>query len=221
VTETTMTRPEQSSMADVTLVTRGITVTARVVVSNEIALVVAPRGVGTDWKTAVKPGDPVELFWVGDYQELTLPAHVRQVDEGQEPLWHLVPAGPVARSQRRRAVRAWVELPVVVLWAGATLSGKTLSLSEAGARVMVDGWGLPPERGVRTELSMSFEDKSILDLRCEIVRNQTRGAQWILAMRFLDVPEQDEDRLRRRVFRALREQRLQEQRLQEQRLQEG
>jgi PilZ domain len=210
VTETTMERPEQSSKADVTLVTRGITVAACVVVSNEIALVVAPQGEGAVWKTAVKPGDPVELFWVGGYEELTLPAKIRKVEEGEEPRWHLAPTGPVARSQRRRAVRAWVELPVVLPWAGATLTGKTLDLSEAGARVAVDGWGLPPERGIHTEVSISLEDKSVLDLRCEIVRNQTRGAQWILAMRFLDVAERDEDRLRRRVFQALRENRLQE-----------
>jgi hypothetical protein len=210
VTETTMTRPEQSSKADVTLVTRGITVAACVMVSNEMALVLAPQGEGTAWKTTVKPGDPVELFWVGGYEELTLPAKIRQVEEGEQPLWHLVATGPVARSQRRRAVRAWVELPVVLPWAGATLTGRTLDLSEAGARVLVDGWGLPPERGVRTELTISLEDKSVVDLRCEIVRNQPRGAQWILAMRFLDVAERDEDRLRRRVFQALREHRLQE-----------
>jgi hypothetical protein len=205
-----MERPEQSSKADVTLVTRGITVAACVVVSNEIALVVAPQGEGAAWKTAVSPGDPVELFWVGGYEELTMPAKIRQVEEGEEPRWHLAPTGPVARSQRRRAVRAWVELPVVMPWAGATLTGATADLSEAGARVLVDGWGLPPERGVRTQISISLEDKSVIDLSCEIVRNQTRGSQWILAMRFLDVSERDEDRLRKRVFRALREHRLQE-----------
>ena len=210
MTETTMTRPEQSSKADVTLVTRGITVTACVVVSDDIALVVAPNGEGTAWKTAVKPGDPVELFWVGGYEELTLPAKIRQVEEGEEPRWHLAPTGPVARSQRRSAVRAWVELPVVLPWAGATLTGMTADLSEAGARVLVDGWGLPPERGVRTRLSITLDDKGIVDLNAEIVRNQTRGAQWILAMRFLDVSERDEDRLRKRVFQALREHRLQE-----------
>jgi c-di-GMP-binding flagellar brake protein YcgR len=116
----------------------------------------------------------------------------------------------VARSQRRRAVRAWVELPIVLPWAGVTLTGKTADLSEAGARVLVDGWGLPPERGVRTRLSITLDDKGIVDLNAEIVRNQTRGAQWVLAMRFLDVSERDEDRLRKRVFQALREHRLQE-----------
>jgi hypothetical protein len=202
-----MERPRQSAKADVTLVTRGITVTACVVLSNEIALVVAPTGDGAAWNTAVKAGDPVELFWVGGYEELTLPARIRQVEAGDEPRWHLVPTGQVARSQRRRAVRAWVELPVLIPWAGGTLTGNTLDLSEAGARVLVDGWGLPPERGVRIEISVTFEDASAVDLRAEIVRTQERGAQWILAMRFVGPPERDEDRLRRRVFQALREHR--------------
>jgi PilZ domain len=210
VTETTMERPRQSSTADVTLVTRGITVTACVLVSNELALVVAPGGDGAVRNTAVKAGDPVELFWVGGYEELTLPARIRQVDEGVEPRWHLVPTGSVARSQRRRAVRAWVELPVLIPWAGGTLKGSTLDLSEAGARVLVDGWGLPPERGVRIEITVAFEDTTAVDPRAEIVRTQERGAQWILAMRFVDAPERDEDRLRRRVFQALREHRAAE-----------
>jgi c-di-GMP-binding flagellar brake protein YcgR len=199
-----MERPRQSSTADVTLVTRGITVTACVLVSNELALVVAPAGDGAARNTAVKAGDPVELFWVGGYEELTLPARIRQVDEGVEPRWHLVPTGAVARSQRRRAVRARVELPVRIPWAGGTLEGTTLDLSEAGARVLVDGWGLPPERGARVEITVTLEDTTAVDLRAEIVRTQERGAQWILAMHFVDAPERDEDRLRRRVFQALR-----------------
>jgi c-di-GMP-binding flagellar brake protein YcgR len=147
---------------------------------------------------------------VGGYEELTQPARIRQVDEGVEPRWHLVPTGAVARSQRRRAVRARVELPVRIPWAGGTLEGTTLDLSEAGARVLVDGWGLPPERGARVEITVSLEDTTAVDLRAEIVRTQERGAQWILAMRFVDAPERDEDRLRRRVFQALREHRAAE-----------
>jgi c-di-GMP-binding flagellar brake protein YcgR len=210
VTETTMDRPQQSSKADVTLVARGITVTACVVVSNELALVIVPTRDGTTPNMTVKPGDPVELFWIGGFEELTLPAKIRQVEEGEEPRWHLAPTGPVARSQRRRAVRAWVELPVLIPWAGGTLKGNTLDLSEAGMRVLVDGWGLLPERGVRLETSLTFEDKSVLDLVAEVVRTQERGAQWILAVRFLDATEREEDRLRRRVFQGLREHRAAE-----------
>jgi hypothetical protein len=41
-------RPEERSEADVTLITRGITVTARVEVSEEHRLVVCPAGEGTE-----------------------------------------------------------------------------------------------------------------------------------------------------------------------------
>jgi c-di-GMP-binding flagellar brake protein YcgR len=40
-----------------------------------------------------------------------------------------------------------------------------------------------------------------------VVRTQARGAQWIMSIRFLDIQEKDQDRVRRRVFQALREER--------------
>ena len=41
----------------------------------------------------------------------------------------------------------------------------------------------------------------------EILRQQSRGARWLMSIRFLGLQEKDEDRLRRRVFQALREER--------------
>jgi hypothetical protein len=76
-------RPPECTQADVTLVTRGITVTACVDVSNDVALVVRPAGEGSAWKEAVKLGHPVELFWVGGYEERTLPAKIAQVETGE------------------------------------------------------------------------------------------------------------------------------------------
>jgi hypothetical protein len=200
-------RPEESSRADITLVTRGITVTARVEVSGPTFLVVQPMVEGTEWTaTAVKPGDPVELFWVGDHEERTLPAKVSEVDVGPDPRWHLFVTGPAERSQRRSAVRARTEVPVLIPWAGAQMTGKTVDLSEAGMRALMDGWGIPPEAGTSVEASLTIDDV-FLDLRGEIVRQQVRGAQWLLSMRFDDVPEKDGDVLRRKVFQALREER--------------
>src|SRR5689334_22238440 len=98
-------RPQESSQADVTLITRGITVTACVVVSTDHALVVAPQGEGSAWKMAVEHGDKVEVFWVAGNEERTLPAKILEVDGGAEPQWHLAPTGPAERSQRRKAVR--------------------------------------------------------------------------------------------------------------------
>jgi c-di-GMP-binding flagellar brake protein YcgR len=40
-----------------------------------------------------------------------------------------------------------------------------------------------------------------------VVRQDERAGRWVLSMRFDNVPEKDGDRLRRRVFQALREER--------------
>ncbi|SDF03076.1 PilZ domain-containing protein [Blastococcus aurantiacus] len=199
-------RPHESSRADVTLVTRGITVTAAVDVSTEFAIVVRPDGEGTAWKTAVKDGDPVELYWVGAEEERTLPAKIIDVEPGDEVRWHLVATGPAERSQRRKAVRARVSVPAYIPWADGQLVGETVDLSEAGARCLVDGWGLPPEPESRLEVSLTLGDE-VVHLHGQVVRQQGQGPRWLLSMRFLDVPERDGDLLRRRVFQALREER--------------
>jgi hypothetical protein len=199
-------RPHESSRADVTLVTRGITVTAAVDISTEFSIVVRPEGDGAAWKTAVKDGDPVELYWVGAEEERTLPAKIVDVEPGDEVRWHLQATGPAERSQRRRAVRARVVLPAYIPWADGQLVGETVDLSEAGARCMVDGWGLPPEAGTRLEVSLTLGE-DVVSLRSQVVRQQTQGARWLLSMKFLDVSERDGDQLRKRVFQALREER--------------
>ena len=40
-----------------------------------------------------------------------------------------------------------------------------------------------------------------------MVRTQARGARWVMSIRFTDIQEKDQDRVRRRVFQALREER--------------
>ena len=40
-----------------------------------------------------------------------------------------------------------------------------------------------------------------------VVRQDERAGRWVLSMRFDGVEEKDADRLRRRVFQALREER--------------
>jgi hypothetical protein len=199
-------RPHESSRADVTLVARGITVTAAVDVSTEFTIVVRPDGESTAWKTSVKDGDSVELYWVGAEEERTLPAKIIDVEPGDEVRWHLVPTGPAARSQRRKAVRGRVALPVYLPWADGQLVGETVDLSEAGLRALVDGWGIPPEPGTRLEVSLTLPDE-VLHLRGHVVRQQANGARWLLSMSFVDVSDRDANSLRRRVFQALREER--------------
>jgi len=199
-------RPEESSSADVTLVTRGVTVTAGVEVSSTGLVVVRPSTHAPARTDTVEVGDAVELYWIGGHEERTLAGTVASVEGGPEPRWHLKVAGQAERSQRRRAVRARVQVPVLIPWAGAQMGGTTVDLSEAGMRALMDGWGVPMEAGTTTQVTLTLDDVQIL-LRGEIVWNTERGAQWLLAMKFLDVPEKAADLLRKRVFQALRDER--------------
>jgi hypothetical protein len=201
-------RPDARTQADVTLVSRGITVTACVTRSDEFGLVVSPAGVGRSWQDSIKPGDPVEVYWVSGFEERTLPARVASVEHEPESFWHLAPTGPAERSQRRKAVRAKVAVPILLPWAGGLLRGTTIDLSESGLKALVDGWGLPPESGLPVTLTLSLEDDVTVDLAGEVAWGSDRGTgQWVLAVQFTDVDERAGDTLRRRVFRALREER--------------
>jgi hypothetical protein len=201
-------RPEESGFADVTLVSKGITVTASVEVSSTGLVVVRPSADGPPTDEAIQVGDSVELYWIGGEEERTLGGTVSTIEGGPEPLWHLTVSGQAERSQRRKAVRARTEVPVIIPWAGAQMEGVTVDLSEAGMRALMDGWGVPMEPGTLTQLSLTVDD-ALLHLSGEIVWTVERGAQWLLAMKFLDVPEQAADLLRRKVFQALREERAQ------------
>jgi PilZ domain len=199
-------RPEESTQADVTLVARGLTATAQVEVSNENTIVVRPLGEGSEWLQAIKPGDPVALYWVSGYEERSLPATITSVEAGEEPLWHLVATGPAERSQRRRTVRARLEVPVVIPWLDGLLVGSSVDMSEAGLRVLVDGWGLPPDPGAPAQVSITLDDVTV-DVQGLIVRQQAQGPRWLLSMQFRELPEKEATVLRRRVFQALREER--------------
>jgi hypothetical protein len=207
MTDNDLDRPEESSSADVTLITRGVTVTAWVEESGTGVVVVRPTGGGPGWReSAVQPGDAVELYWVGADEERTLGGKISEVDGGREPRWHVQVSGPAQRSQRRKAVRARIELEVLIPWAGAQMTGRTVDLSEGGMRALMDGWGVPPLAGTSSQVSLTLED-ALVHLRGEFIWTAIRGSQWLLAMKFVDVPDKAADLLRRRVFRALREER--------------
>ena len=200
-------RPEESASADVTLITKGVTVTACVEVSSTGTVVVRPTGGGPGWQESpVQTGDAVELYWVGGEEERTLGGKISRVDGGPEPRWHVAVKGQAQRSQRRKAVRARVELEVLIPWAGAQMTGKTVDLSESGMRALMDGWGVPPLPGTPSQVSLTLE-YALVHLHGEFIWTSIRGAQWLLAMQFINVPDKAADILRRRVFQALREER--------------
>jgi hypothetical protein len=207
MTDPYLDRPEESASADVTLISRGITVTAHVEVSDVSLVVVAPTGDAAAWESAdLQQGDAVELYWIGGQEERTLAGTISQIDRGADPRWHLAVAGQAERSQRRKAVRARVSVPVIIPWAGSQMTGSTVDLSEGGMRALMDGWGVPLDPGTPSQVSLTLDD-ALVHLHGEIVWTSIRGAQWLLAMRFVDVPEKAADTLRRRVFKALRDER--------------
>lgn len=198
--------PEEQSEADVTLTGRGISANCRVEFVNDDIIVVRPSVSDYLDRVVVAVGNEVELFWRGPEDQRMVPATVLEVENGAVVRWRLRVTGPSESSQRRRAVRARVVVPVEAGYQSFEMTGKSIDLSEAGMRVTVDGFGVPPEAGSIVDLAIKLEDGDV-KTKSEVVRFQARGAQWQMSLRFLDLEERDGDKLRRRVFQALREER--------------
>jgi len=198
--------PVEQTEAEVTLTGRGISVSSRVeVVQNEFISVRPSVSEFVD-QVVVKVGDVVELFWKTDDSQRALPAEITDVEQGAVIRWRMRVTGPAEASQRRRAVRGRVTVPVVASFGAVELKGDTIDLSEAGVRAEFEGYGAPPEAGARLDLAIALEDGP-LTTKAEVVRTQARGARWVISIRFVNIQEKDEDRARRRVFQALREER--------------
>ena len=198
--------PEEQTEAEVTLTGRGISVSSRVeVVQNEFISVRPSVGEYVD-QVVVKVGDVVELFWKTQDAQRALPAEITDVEQGAVIRWRMRATGPAEISQRRKAVRGRVTVPVTAGYGSIELTGETVDLSEAGLRAEFAGLGAPPESGAKVDLRVALEDGPFV-VKAEVVRTQARGAQWIISIRFLDLQEKEQDRARRRVFQALREER--------------
>ena len=198
--------PVEQTEAEVTLTGRGISVSSRVeVVQNEYISVRPSVGEFVD-QVVVKVGDVVELFWKTEDAQRALPAEVTDVEQGAVVRWRMRATGPAEASQRRKAVRGRVNVPVVAEYGSIELKGETVDLSEAGLRAEFEGLGAPPEAGAKLRLAIQLEDGGI-KTAAEVVRTQARGARWVMSIRFVNMQERDQDHVRRRVFQALREER--------------
>lgn len=198
--------PEEQSEADVTLPGRGISVSTRVELVHDGVIVVRPSvGEFTDQAVA-SVGDVAEVFWRTPEEQRTVAAEVESAETGTVVRWRLRMTGPAEQSQRRSAVRARVTVPVEVGVGSQELSGESVDLSEAGMRVQVDGFGFVPESGSRLDVLLKLEDGA-LKAKVQVVRVQDRGSRWLMSLQFVDLQEREGDRLRRRVFQALREER--------------
>ncbi|MGY1811163.1 flagellar brake protein [Blastococcus sp. SYSU D00820] len=197
--------PVRDGEAEVTTLRR-VSVSVRVEAGDPAALVLRPSIGDFVSGEVVRVGEVVEVFWHGPEGGRALPAEVVHVQAGAAPRWHLAVTGPAEDSQRRTAVRARLALEVVVTMRGIDLAGESVDLSEAGLRADVEGYGADPEPGTTLGVSLLLEDGAVWT-RAEVVRVQSRHSRWLLSLRFVDIAERDQDRLRRRVFQALREQR--------------
>jgi hypothetical protein len=198
--------PEEQSEADVTLTGRGIAVNCRVEFVSDDVIVVRPSVSDYMDQSVVGVGNQVEIFWRGPEDQRMLPATVLEVEQGAVVRWRLRATGPAETSQRRKAVRARVAVPIEAGYQSYEMPGESIDLSEAGMRVNLDGFGLPPEPGSVLDLVIKLETGEVRT-KAEVVRQQARGARWLMSLSFLDLEERDGDKLRRRVFQALREER--------------
>jgi c-di-GMP-binding flagellar brake protein YcgR len=198
--------PEEQTEAEITLSGRGISVSSRVESVQGDVVVVRPSVGEFVEQVVVQPGDAVEVFWKNADGQRALPAEVTDTEHGAVVRWHLRATGPAEYSQRRRAVRGRVTVPVTAKYLGADLTGETVDLSEAGLRANFDGYGIPPEGGERLDLVIRLEEGAITT-KADVVRNQARGPVWLMSIRFTSIEERDQDKIRRRVFQALREER--------------
>ena len=198
--------PEEQTDADVTLASRGVSVNARVESVGDGVVVVRPSAGEYVGQSVVVPGDMVELYWKATETRRVLPAGVLEVETGAVVRWRLQITGPAEESQRRTAVRGRIVVPVSVGHGPVELNGESLDLSENGVRAQFDGFGALPEPGTYVDLTVGLEDGE-LNTKAEVVRAQARGARWLLSIRFVGIQEKEQDRVRRRVFQALREER--------------
>jgi c-di-GMP-binding flagellar brake protein YcgR len=198
--------PVEQTEAEVTLIGRGISVSSRVeVVQNEFISVRPSVGEFVE-QVVVKVGDVVEIFWKTEDAQRAMPAEVTDVEQGAIIRWRMRATGPAEASQRRKAVRGRVNVPVTAEYGSVDLKGTTIDLSEAGLRAEFEGLGAPPESGAKLSLAVQLEDGGI-KTAAEVVRTQARGARWVISIRFVNMQERDQDHVRRRVFQALREER--------------
>jgi c-di-GMP-binding flagellar brake protein YcgR len=115
---------------------------------------------------------------------------------------------PRIPQQRRATVRAHVRVPVTLTIGGERLRGNTLDLSEGGAACAVTAGvtGPPPKPGTPLEAALVLDAERVW-LPGMVLSSVLRRGWWIVTVRFANVPERDQDRVREHVFTALRRER--------------
>ncbi len=200
------TRPSADDEAEVIPGGHRFSVSTRVERADAGTLVVRPSTSEFVEQQVVRVGDQVQVAWRDAVACWALPAQVTTVERGTVPRWHLAVLGPAEELQRREAVRARLAVPVTVVLDSIDLEGEVVDLSERGIRAVLDAFGSPPVPGSVVPLTVHLEDGDVT-ARAEVVWHHTRAGRWAVSLRFLDLPEREQDRVRRRVFQAMREER--------------
>ncbi|NEK84833.1 PilZ domain-containing protein [Blastococcus saxobsidens] len=198
--------PAEQSEVDIRLTSANVSVTARVEVVHDGVISVRPSTSEYVGQSVAGVGDLVEVYWMTGDGHRAVPAEVTDVEQGAVIRWRLTISGEAEHSQRREAVRGRLALPVEAEFGGVPLTGETVDISENGTRAHFEGFGLPPEPGTTFAMVIAFEDGG-LRARGEVIRIQIRGSRWSMSIRFAEIEEKAQDRIRRRVFQALREER--------------
>ena len=198
--------PEVDGEAQVSLPGRGITVSSRVESLDGDVLSLRPSVGEFVEQAVVGQGSLVEIQWQRPEDQRAAPAEVIAVETGAVLRWRVRMTGPAEVTQRRKAVRGRVVVPVEVGLGNLELKGESSDLSENGIKISMDGFGMQPEPGDSVDLRIDLEG-GVVVTTAEVIRETARGARWSLSTRFLDIEEKDQDRIRRRVFQALREER--------------
>ena len=111
-------------------------------------------------------------------------------------------------GQRREFVRAHTApVEIELTYDGETRSGRLIDLSEGGLRCSLRA-PVVPAAGEVVEVVIQLDERGPIDLEAELVTVERQEQVWVLAGRFVAVPNQDADRIRAYVFtRQLRDRR--------------
>jgi hypothetical protein len=203
--------PEAMAVVDVLAASRGDAVMSFVQTVDGSDLVLTVGQDRSQRRVRLEPGERLELVWKGPEELRSLPAQLLAVDTGgSEPTWRVRAAGPASRGQRRAAVRAPLDFRAEVEFAKEPFEGTTLDISEGGMRCLLDpatGGRVPvvPDVGTVVPVSVQLGDGRV---RCqaEVVRRHAREDHRAeLSVRFIGLPEPDQDTIRRNVFAGLRD----------------
>lgn len=208
--------PEERTVLDVRTTTRPDVMTAWVTTVTADELIVTVGQDASGRRVRLDVGERMQLVWRGAEVMQEMPVVLlatEQTDDGVAA-WRLRPVGTPSRLQRRDAVRASLELPLVLEADPVRVSGTTVDLSEGGLRCRLQlssaGAGHLAQVAAAGEVLQAS-----IDLGAQHVSAQARfvrdhhgsGGVADFSLGFVDLPDKVADQIRARVFAALREER--------------